>query len=963
MEKLFLSPVVTGGTYPDPPLVKHEPARRRRAARPRLADRRCQLRCLVRRPPARTPVVRRHRQHRRQLPVRPRLTAANGVLATATTGSRATASWKTAPKPPCSARRASPRAPGAPALLPPAPAGAGSGTRTGATAPRLLALGVFDAHAEGEDPLSLKRKYEADTWYDTNGRIVFTASKGLPRVGLPRKAVKGDTSYTLRIPNPGHAAPSGISGTAHNAQEAASPPAPPSPVASPTTPSRTAPHPPRNRVPSLPSTAATGNTATAPHGHKFQIESTDTDDHDAVFCMSSIVMNMEVSQLSATDLAGIDALMKRHSRTLGFLPEAVILDHINRGSVLGAKTDDGRLAGYLLYAHYPDRFRIVQLCVSDEYTKQGIARKLMDKLKETATTQRAIRLRCRRDYPAHAVWPRLGFAPKGSKPGRSSAGRHLELWELVLAPSDQLELFYVNTSDEDHLNVVIDANVFFDFDEPDNDNSILSKMLLEDFLIDHLAISITNEMFVEIDREGDQRKRNTSKQKAHGFHTIYHDQALAEQFENVLARLLPKANPRQMSDIRQIAKTAASSASTFVTRDNALLRKSGKIFELTKVNVVSPTNLLIQLRELSEKQTFTSVRVAGLDLEWRPLVSGDFAKLQIESFLRNKERKGKFKETLSFFFLHTDRYACDLLRCKNEIIAIRVLENRSSKAITIHMGRVARSPDQSMFGRFLIADTISKAVEQKIDMVDLRKEHLADELIPDLIEMGFVENENHFARFCLSNHTDRKKTLSRISELSLESIVKYKNMSDFQLERWCSPLGLENTTLDFFLIPIRPSYAMDLFDRDQSASDFFGGKIKVLLRWENVYYRSRTRHKMLKPPARMLWYVSGERHREIVAISHLDDVEIDSPKVLYRKYRRFGTFDWEDILRTCNRDLSVRLMALKFSHTFLFRVPIPLAAMKAVYQEQRTNLVVQSPSRIPPGIFQRLFNQGYPVQP
>jgi len=30
------------------------------------------------------------------------------------------------------------------------------------------------------------RQYEADTWYDQNGRIVFTNSKGLPGVGFPR---------------------------------------------------------------------------------------------------------------------------------------------------------------------------------------------------------------------------------------------------------------------------------------------------------------------------------------------------------------------------------------------------------------------------------------------------------------------------------------------------------------------------------------------------------------------------------------------------------------------------------------------------------------------------------------------------------------------------------------------------------------------------------------------------------
>ena len=45
------------------------------------------------------------------------------------------------------------------------------------------------------------RQYEADTWYDMNGRIVFTVSKGLTGVGLPRKARRGDTNYGLAAPD------------------------------------------------------------------------------------------------------------------------------------------------------------------------------------------------------------------------------------------------------------------------------------------------------------------------------------------------------------------------------------------------------------------------------------------------------------------------------------------------------------------------------------------------------------------------------------------------------------------------------------------------------------------------------------------------------------------------------------------------------------------------------------------
>ena len=47
------------------------------------------------------------------------------------------------------------------------------------------------------------RQYEADTWYDAKGRIVFTPSKGAPGVGLPRVAVRNDTAWAIRTPD-GH---------------------------------------------------------------------------------------------------------------------------------------------------------------------------------------------------------------------------------------------------------------------------------------------------------------------------------------------------------------------------------------------------------------------------------------------------------------------------------------------------------------------------------------------------------------------------------------------------------------------------------------------------------------------------------------------------------------------------------------------------------------------------------------
>ena len=94
---------------------------------------------------------------------------------------------------------------------------------------------------------------------------------------------------------------------------------------------------------------------------------------------------------------------------------------------------------------------------------RGLARNLLETLKRSATTQKVIRLRCRRDFSANSLWPKFGFVPIDERPGRSKEGHLLTLWRLVLAPDDQFALFRANVSDT-ILDVVMDAQIFFDFD-------------------------------------------------------------------------------------------------------------------------------------------------------------------------------------------------------------------------------------------------------------------------------------------------------------------------------------------------------------------------------------------------------------------------------------------------------------------------------------------------------------------
>ena len=673
-------------------------------------------------------------------------------------------------------------------------------------------------------------------------------------------------------------------------------------------------------------------------------------------------MKVTISHLTSPDLNAVDGLMKRHRKMLGFLPREALRDYLEKGGILGAKTEDRQLVGYLLYANYPDRFRIGHLCVSESFRRQGIAKRLVDCLKKTATTKKVIRLRCRRDFSSHNMWPKLGFVALDDKPGRSMEGHPLTLWQFALSPDDQLGLFKVKTSD-DTINIIIDAQIFFDFEEQGKPTP--STSLLSDFLTDSIEFHITDELLNEINRNNDSKQRKIHRERIENFIQVNPDPGLVEIFDTILRKILPSHSPSQESDIRQLAKAASSDVKIFVTRDQALLKKSKAIYDLTKLNVLSPTKLIIQLHELSERSSYNPSYISGLNLAWRRLTSEDIADAAFTSFLNQQpgDRRGVFRERLESFLANPEQYECELLWSGSDAIAIRVLSVAFDKILTVSLARAARSKDQSLFERFLVSDTISKAVMANLDMVKFEKTALASNLVPDLLETGFTPYQDGFVRFCFSRCLNRNQVSTAISEICPVLESNYHGMSNFELERHCSPLGLmEDTGQKHLLIPIRPSYAISLVDRHLSAEDLFGGEIKVLLRWEQVYYRNKTYHKMLKPPARLLWYVSGNQQK-IVALSHLDEVDIGPLKEIYRRFRRFGILKWDDLYEMCEGDVSQEIMALKFSHTFPLRKPLSLDTIRTIYNEDNVGLSLQSPSVIPIETFQKMFRLGYSNQP
>ena len=486
-----------------------------------------------------------------------------------------------------------------------------------------------------------------------------------------------------------------------------------------------------------------------------------------------------------------------------------------------------------------------------------------------------------------------------------------------------------------------------------------SKALLSDFLIDALRLLVTDELLNEIAREKDSEQREKSRNKAHEFPRIDYDAQLAGLYEGVLKTFLPSNSPSQESDIRQLAQTSASEVKIFVTQDQALLKKSTEIAARVSVEVVSPTELIIQLHELSEKQSYAPTRIAGFELSWQRLSSEEVARFPYNSFLSQGERQGIFREKLGALLARPYHYEAECLQSKDEIVAVRILTKNSNQTLTVPLMRVAQSAeDRSLFGRFVIADTVAKAVEENLDLVKINVSALMSGFESDLLEMGFTKCRDNFVRFCFSHSLTRTELLSEIHKLIPGHANYFQRLPELELQKCCSPLHLKDAVQNYFLIPIRPGYAKSLIDRDQAATDMFVHNSGVLLRWDNVYYKVKSHHRMLQAPARILWYESGDTAGHIAAISCLDAVEIDTAKVLFRKFKKFGILEWKDIFDMCEGDPSKEIMALRFSHTFPFRKPVSLDAIRKVFDEHGAKPVLQSPYKLPTEIFCKLFPTG-----
>lgn len=694
-------------------------------------------------------------------------------------------------------------------------------------------------------------------------------------------------------------------------------------------------------------------------------------------------MKIEAINYTSPYLKAVKALGRANAGTLGLFPEGAFDDHAKRGTILVVIDDQGKCVGYLLYRIRYGYAYIVHLCVDTAVRGAGLAHLLVDKLSEFTQLLRGIRADCRRDYTVNGMWPRLGFSAVGERPGRAKRGTLLTIWWLDHGHPDLLTMATFN-QDESKLRVAIDANVFYDLHDSRRPDYEEAHALLADWLQVEVELGVSPELWNEINRGSDEVERRRARSDAERLTQFSSGHAAFVSAQKALHQFFPQnMSWNDEADLRHLAWAIAAEVPFFVTRDTDLLSRSDDIYNAFGVSILRPSDLIVHLDELRRETEYQPARLGGTLMELRRIQSKEQSNL---GTLFRQESQGEtrsdFNRLIQRLLAAPTAHDCLLFLDDSQTpLALIAYDRSRPDTLTVPLFRVRRGLLATTLVRYGILSTLKQSANEHRVATYISDPYLNDIVTTALQEDAFIQVSAGWLKLNLpvaepaSILSSRLQTLAdaddRIAEharhittvLSTPDItLNTHTMIDLEGLLW--PAKIVDANIPTFLIPIKPQFAHELFDVQLANQTLFGSMKQLALNREAVYYKS-LKPQIFSAPGRILWYVSRDEQKhyqggsEVRACSRLDEVVVGLPKDLYRRFRRFGIYEWSHLLEAAKGDINQSVMALRFSNTELFTTPVPLAELRAVYGSIGRGLPIQGSSRLPSAqIFAQVYRRG-----
>lgn len=659
-------------------------------------------------------------------------------------------------------------------------------------------------------------------------------------------------------------------------------------------------------------------------------------------------------------------LGKRYSKTLGFMPEGAFLEYSRKQCLLGAINQNGQLAGYLLYRMTDREAAIAHLCTSEAFRGKGIGTLLVNRLKEIAKEKPGIGLWCRREYKAAKLWQRLGFVSIAEKTGRGKDGGILEKWWYDHGHPDLFNCAVRNLH-ETAVPVVLDACVFIAMHDSTDTHHEQAQALLNDWLSDVLDYRVTDEIYNDIRRDENQKRRGQHQSLVTGF-LLPATNSSDLIFDDLQKSCPTKSSEQDLSDIKHLAKAISYGAPYFVTLDLGYKDIPKHLLEKYNIRILDPTELIVHLDELVREAEYSPKRAAETyKLSWRRVKAEELDTLW-NVFHGNKtgERKSAFKDRVISLNNTPSTQKLSILEDINAgAIGLLGYEMLPDKKMEVRILRTRDNRFSSTIIRFLLSEIIHESILLESQIITVTETCLAGPIKTAAAEMGFIITAENPIKLVIPGMCPVTQCIDQLSKMDSQSSVIQKpiqfivdalksanDKKDYtalsRLEHYLYPWKAEDANIPTFIIPIKPYWAHHLFDKGLAQQDFLGVREELALNRESVYYKSPRNTGGLTTPARILWYVSSDGSyigkKSIRACSRLLEVCVDDAKQVFRRFQRLGVYTWEDIHHTIDKHGDC--LALRFDDTELFQHPMEYETIKQIFPKYNCTSNFTSPRRI-----------------
>lgn len=677
-----------------------------------------------------------------------------------------------------------------------------------------------------------------------------------------------------------------------------------------------------------------------------------------------------INKILSTSFDDAVELGDKNSKTLGFLPFEAFKKYAKQNQLIGAfDKSTGELLGYLLYRVSFNKVTIVHLCINEVKRNNNIAKELVNYLKKNTKQYEGIRLSCRNDYGIDQVWEKFNFVPIKEKIGRSKEGLPLTIWWYPHYKNDLLTLISEYEL-KNKIVAVIDMNIFLDIKEEREEESLALK---SDWLLSEAILYYTREIHNEINKAKTPKLKLSSRKYLNYFkELLFKDE---DEFSRIFLELkeeLPLKNENDKSDLNHIAYSISGGAQFFITRDVEVLKRKD-FFKKYSLTVCRPSDFITQLDENIQISKYKPQTLIGTNISSKRITTDNIDNY-IKIFLKPSERKSRFQKLVRNALSHPNEYELITISKKEIVLAFLIFDRNNKDLLKIPVFRFLTNDLKVTLSKHLLFKSILISINEGRTSIEIEEKYLDNDLIEIIKEARFVRNGNNWIKVNIKgvlNTGDLKQKINKDSGLKkicdeiTEKIIEVNKEKEFikgyNYERYFSPLKIENLEIPTFIVPIKPKWAEQLFnDKSNEKLPFYEPEYELLLNRENVYYRSAA-PKIIKAPARILWYSSENKitngKGSIIATSYVDEVFIDNPKKLYKQFEKLGVYKWKDISSTAgNKD---KLMAFVFSDTELFKKTISLKNINTNFEVlEGKKFMIVAPMKIKKETYLAFYKEG-----